>query len=155
MSILERRKVGVTGAIKAILRIVPCMEAWKRRSCGNCWLIPTKLVLVLRETAFVHKEYKNYVRLIHGLMQAETNDLCARSTSDRRQASCTHPTSQPQSDRRIWGLKIPRKKACEHPRRLDSAVYILTDRESKVVSRPCGASPQFISTPPILANIQK
>ena len=45
--------------------------------------------LVLRETAFVHKEYKNYVQLIHCLIQVESNDFCARSTSHSRQASCT------------------------------------------------------------------
>ena len=27
--------------------------------------------LVLRETRFVHKEYKDYVQLIHGLMQVD------------------------------------------------------------------------------------
>ena len=36
--------------------------------------------LVLRETAFVHKEYKNYLQLTHGLIQAESHDLRARST---------------------------------------------------------------------------
>ena len=47
--------------------------------------------LVLRETAFAQKKYKNYAQLIHGLMQVENNDLCARSTSDSCQASRTHP----------------------------------------------------------------
>ena len=32
----------------------------------------------------------------------------------------------------IWGLRIPRKRTCEHPRRLDSAAYILTDEESSL-----------------------
>ena len=54
----------------------------------------------------------------------------------------------------IWRLKTPRKRTCEHPRRLDSAVYIFTDQESKPVSRPCGASPQFTSTPLILADTE-
>ena len=27
----------------------------------------------------------------------------------------------------IWGLKIPRKRTCEHPRQLDSAAYTPTD----------------------------
>jgi len=32
----------------------------------NYWLIPSKIRhLVLRETAFVHKEYKNDIQLIH------------------------------------------------------------------------------------------
>ena len=32
----------------------------------NCWLIPSKTRhLVLRETALVHKEYKDYVEFIH------------------------------------------------------------------------------------------
>ena len=32
----------------------------------NCWLIPSETRrLVLRETAFVHKEYKEYVEFIH------------------------------------------------------------------------------------------
>ena len=111
--------------------------------------------LVLRETAFIHKEYKNCVQLIHDLIQAESDDHCARSTSASRQASRTHPTLPPQSDRRNWGLKPPRKRTCEHPRRLDSTACILTDQGSKFVSRPCGASPQFTSIPLISANIQK
>ena len=53
-----------------------------------------------------------------------------------------------------WGLKILRKRTCEHPRWLDSTAYILTDAESKPVSRPCGASSQFTSIPLILAEIQ-
>ena len=32
--------------------------------------------LVLRETAFVHKEYKYYIQLIPRSMQAESNNLC-------------------------------------------------------------------------------
>ena len=76
-------------------------------------------------------------------MQAES----AGSMSDRRQATHTHPTLQPQRDRTIWRLKFQRKRTCEHPRRLDSAAYILTDQESKLVSRTCDASPQVTSTP--------
>ena len=66
----------------------------------------------------------------------------------------THPTAVTLTPRRnlkvieyIWGLKIPRKRTCEHPRPLDRAAYIFTDQESKVVSRTCGASPQFTFIP--------
>ena len=83
---------------------------------------------MLRETAFVHKEYKNYVQLIHGLIQAEGNDPCARSTSDTRQASRTQPHRNLKVIEEIWGLETPRKRTCEHPRRLDSAAYILLIR---------------------------
>ena len=98
------------------------------------------------------KEYKNYIQLIHGLIQAESNDLCARSMSDCLR---THPHHSLKVIEEIWGLKTPRKRTCEHPQQLDSTTYILTDQESKLVSRTCGASPQFTSIPLILANIQK
>ena len=48
------------------------------------------LQLVLRETAFAHEEYENYVQLIHGLIQAESNHLGARSTYDSHQSK-SHP----------------------------------------------------------------
>src|SRR5258706_11310824 len=79
---------------------------------------------------------------------ARSNHLCARSTSDSRK----HVLKEIEQ---IWGLKIPRKRTCEHSRRLDSTEHILADEESKLVSRTCGASPQFTSIPLILTNIQK
>ena len=73
----------------------------------NRGLIPTKLAqLVLRKTAFAHEEYKNYVHLTDGLIQAESNDLCARSTSNSRQASRTHPRRNP----KVMGSQDPKKE---------------------------------------------
>ena len=55
-----------------------------------------------------------------------------------------HPTLQIES---TWRLKVSRQRTCEHPRWLDSPTRILADEESKPVSRPCSASPQFTSIP--------
>src|SRR5882757_9229923 len=88
-------------------------------------------------------------------MQAESNHLCVGSTCDRVKQVAPTPLRNLKVIELIWALKIPRKRTCEHPRLLDSAPYILTDQESKLVSRTCGASPQFTSIPLIVANIQK
>ena len=75
------------------------------------WLIPSKTRhLALRETALVHKEYKNYIQIIHSSMQAEGNDFGASSTSDRHQTGWTHPTLQPQSDPINMATQDPKKE---------------------------------------------
>ena len=48
---------------------------------------PTNSPSRAERKAFVHKEYKNYIQLIH----AESNDLCARSMSDSLQVGRTPP----------------------------------------------------------------
>ena len=69
-----------------------------------------------------------------------------------------HPSTlhvaQPQVIEGTWRLKIPKTRACEHPRLLESHPCILADEESKSPSRPCDASPHFTSIPLILAKIQ-
>ena len=62
----EVRRVGLDGS--------------PRDGCPNpnCWPIPSETRrLLLREMAFVHKEYKSYIQLIHSL--AERNNLCAEA----------------------------------------------------------------------------
>jgi len=48
---------------------------------------------------------------------------------------------------RTWGLKISRKRTCEHPRPLDSAMCVLVDRKFKPLPRLYRASPEFTSIP--------
>ena len=82
----------------------------------NFWMVPSKTRdLVLRETVFVHKEYNNHIQLIHGLTQAESNDLCAGSRFNSGQASRTHPRRNLKVIEETWELKTPRKRTCEHP----------------------------------------
>ena len=100
----------------------------------NCWLIPSKTRhLVRREMAFVHKEYiRNMLNLsIVPVVQAEISAVKHVVPTPRRNLKLIEQK---------WGLKLPRKRTCEHPRRLDSVAYnILTDQTFKLVSRPCGA----------------
>ena len=121
---MSRRRLGTNEASRA--RMALCEGRVESFTCTQT--AGKTRQLVLRETAIVHMDYKNYVQLIHGLTQAESNHFCARSTSDSRQASQTQPRRSLKVIEEIWGLKTPRKRTCEHTRRLDSAAYILTDQ---------------------------
>ena len=51
-------------------------------------------------------------------MQAKGNHLWRRQYADCRQVGRTHPRPNLKVIESIWGLKIQRKRTCEHPQRL-------------------------------------
>ena len=144
---MSRRCLGTTEA---------CWDGSRVSQPKGCWPIPSKTRhLVLRKGLFVHREYRNHIQLIHSSVRLPAVQAGSRA----RLTAVKHVTPTPRCNLKviesIWRLKIPRKRTCEHPRRLDSAAYILTDEESKLVSRTCGGPPQFTLIPLILDNIQK
>ena len=131
---------------------LPARDRWKASHPKLLADLKQTLPSSLRDRALVNKEYKNYIQLSHSSWFRQRAITFAPKA---RQASCTHPRRNLKVIGEIWGLKIPRKRTCEHPQRLDSFADILTDAQSKLVSGPCSASPQFTSILLILDNTQK
>ena len=101
----------------------------------------------------VHAQRRS-IRRSMAISFMQQDSTCQLSTCHPGHTLPTLHVAQPQVIEGSWRLKILKRRACEHHQWPESTVCVLTDEESKIASRSCGASPQFTSIPLISANIQ-